>query len=79
MQAGSRVGSKSTLALLTIVTASFLSFASSATALTLGVGWSGNPAANGSEMPLVGKSGASTFRTPPSPGKQQRRCRSSRC
>ena len=37
---------------------------SPASALTLGVGWSGNPAANVAEMPLVGKSGASTFRAP---------------
>jgi hypothetical protein len=34
----------------------------SASALTLGVGWSGNPSLNEPEMLQVGKSGASTFR-----------------
>jgi hypothetical protein len=39
-------------------------FASSASALTFGVNWSGEPAWNESEMPLVAKSGAQTFRVP---------------
>jgi hypothetical protein len=34
----------------------------SASALTLGVGWSGDPGLNEPEMLQVGKSGASTFR-----------------
>jgi hypothetical protein len=49
---------------LSLTTALCLCLASSASALTLGVGWSGNPPANVGEMPLVGKSGASTFRVP---------------
>jgi hypothetical protein len=50
--------------LLLVVLTALLSLVPSASALTLGVGWSGNPPNNNIEMPLVGKSGAETFRTP---------------
>jgi hypothetical protein len=51
------------LALL-LACAALLAIGSSASALTLGVGWSGVPSYNNPEMSLVAKSGASTFRVP---------------
>jgi hypothetical protein len=41
-----------------------LAAASSASALTIGVGWSGNKGQNTAEMGVIGKSGAATFRVP---------------
>jgi hypothetical protein len=55
-------GRRSGVALLCLSSALLLTFASSASALTLGVGWSGNPGNSESEMPLVAKSGAAVFR-----------------
>jgi hypothetical protein len=44
-----------------------LSFSSAASALTLGVGWTGDGGGGEAEMPLVGRSGAATFRQPMDP------------
>lgn len=50
--------------MLSLGTLMFVIATSSASALTFGVGWSGDPGKNSQEMPLVAKFGASTFRVP---------------
>jgi len=47
------------------------SISSSASALSLGLMWTGNPAQNPTEMNIVGKSGASLFRMPMEPARAQ--------
>jgi hypothetical protein len=56
-------GARVALATL-LVFALLFTISSTASALTLGVGWSGDPGKNGPEMPVVAKSGATTFRVP---------------
>jgi hypothetical protein len=55
---------KAALVGLLSVATLLLILASSASALTLGVGWSGDLGGIGPEMPLVAKSGAQAFRVP---------------
>jgi hypothetical protein len=51
--------------------AMLFSIASSASALSLGLMWTGNPAQTPTEMDVVGKSGASLFRIPMEPARAQ--------